>query len=443
MSNPSQKTALTHHAVLVIAAPIILSNLSTPLLGLVDTTIIGQLGDAHYIGAIAIGATIFNLLFWGFGFLRMGTTGLTAQAIGAKDDAELKAALARAGVIAVIAGAALIILQVPLSWLILNLLEASDQVEALSLEYFRIRIWSAPLALMNYALLGWFIGMGRAGLALVLQIVLNGVNIALDAWFVLGLGMAADGVALGTALAELSAVLVGLWFVVRIFKQRGGTLTRGLIFDTERLKQTLSVNRDIMIRTLCLIGAFAWFTAQGAAMGDNVLAANAVLRNFLFTSAFLLDGFAMAAETLAGQAVGAKDLGSFRRAVQLSFGWAIGVSLALGIATLALGGPVIDFMTPNEELRALSRVYLPWLAAAPLLGVACYLLDGIFIGATEARDMRNMMIISTAIYFAAWYVLTPLFGNHGLWAALMVFFVARGASLGIRLPRVIAKRFGT
>jgi MATE family multidrug resistance protein len=437
----SGKTAMTHRAVLAVAAPIIISNLSTPLLGLVDTAVMGRIDDARYIGAIALGAMMFNMLFWAFGFLRMGTTGLSAQAAGGKDFDELRAVLGRAASIGLIIGLGLIAVQVPLAKAALQFLNASGEVETLADKYFSIRIWSAPAALVNYAILGWFIGIGRAGRALAIQLVLNGVNIVLDAYFVLGLGMDADGVALGTAIAEYCGLAMGVWLVYLALGRRRGRLDFQRLFAPRPLLQTLALSRDLMIRTLCLIFSFSWFTAQGATLGDDTLAANAVLRNFLTMSAFLLDGFAFAAETLIGQAVGAKDYVRFRSAVRISFQWTLAISICLAAATLLLGPYAIDFLTVNSKVRALSNAYLLWLAAAPLVGVFAYLLDGIFIGATRAADLRNMMIASTVCYLAAWYVLMPSFGNHGLWAALLVFFAVRGLTLAVRLPALIRARF--
>ena len=435
------RAPVTHSAVLAIALPIVASNVSTPLIGVVDTAVIGQLGDAYYIGAIAVGAMLFNVLYWAFGFLRMGTTGLTAQADGADDDAELRAVLGRALIIAAVAGAALIVLQVAIGAVAFGLLGASVEVETHARVYFAIRIWSAPAALANYAILGWFIGLGRTSAAFALQIVLNGVNMALDALFVLGLGMGVEGVALGTVLAEVVAALAGLAYVAHELRRRRGGWDLALIRDAERMKRMIAVNRDILIRTLCLLFAFTWFTAQGATSGDVVLAANAVLMNFLMLSAYFLDGYAFAAETLAGRAVGQRDAGRFRRAVALSSGWAFATSAVVSIVFALLGPMVIDFLTVNDEVRATARVFLLWAAAAPVVGVACFQLDGVFIGATRTADMRNMMVLSLMAYLAAWWTLTPLIGNHGLWASIHVFFVFRAVTLGLRYPALVRAAF--
>ena len=437
----AQRTAVTHRTVLTIALPILASNVSTPLLGVVDTAVVGQLGDAYYIGAVAVGAMIFSFVFWGFGFLRMGTTGLTAQADGFGDNDELRAVLGRALVIAAVAGAGLIILQVLIGWIAFAVVNASENVETHAQSYFAIRIWSAPATLANYAILGWFIGLGRTSIAFVLQIILNCLNMALNALLVLVFDLKVEGVAIGTVIAEFVAAGVGFYFVARELKRRPGVWSAALIRNAQKLKHTLAVNRDIMIRTLCLIFAFSFFTARGAVFGDTTLAANAVLWNLFHVTGYLLDGFAFAAEVLVGKAVGARDPARFRRAVAISSLWAVGLSVLIAIAFAALGGIFIDMMTVNEEVRAAARLYLPWAALAPVVGIACFQLDGIYIGATRTADMRNMMILSVAIYLAAWWVLESAYGNHGLWAAVMVFFVARGLTLGVRYPALFRDTF--
>ena len=432
---------LGHAAVLSTAVPIILANITTPIIGLVDTAVLGQLGDPHYIGGIAIGAMIFNLLYWAFGFLRMGTTGLTAQAEGSGDAGETGATLMRALLIAGMAGVVLILFQIPISALSFSLLGGSEAVESSAAEYFSIRIWSAPAALANFAFLGWFIGIGRARTALVLQLVLNGLNALLDAWFVLGLGLEIRGVAYGTVISEIVAAGAGLWLAIAIFKRRGIPFNLPRIFDTAALHRSLSVNGDIMIRTIGIIFAFTWFTAKSASSGDVILAANAVLLVLTQTAAYFLDGFAFAVETLAGQAIGAQRINRFRDAVRLSTLWAVLFSVIASAVFWFAGGIIIDFLTVNEEVRATARVYLIWAALVPVTGVMAYQLDGIFIGATRTADMRNMMLLSVAVYLLMWAMLTPLFANHGLWAAMVIFLSLRAITLGLRYPALVRTAF--
>ena len=425
---------LTYGKVLAISLPIILSNITTPLLGVTSTAVVGQLGEAHLIGAVALGGTIFTLLFWAFGFLRMGTTGLCAQADGAGDQHEVSAILARALLLAGGAGMLLILLQWPLEWMSVYFLNGSAAVEAETRNYFHIRIWSAPFALANYAFLGWFIGLGRTQTALYLQVVLNGVNVILNVAFVTWLGWGVQGVAIGTLVAEILAAGLGAVIAGRELARRAAAVDWERAFDGSGLTPMLAINADLMIRTLCLLFAFTFFTAQAAKSGDVILAANAVLLQFLNISSYLLDGFAFATEVLTGRAIGAARRAHFRRAVHLSSVWAAAVSLAVAAIFIVGGGAIIDAMAANPQVRETARHYLPWAIAAPVAGVACFQLDGIFIGATRTRDMRNMMILSLAVFLAAWALLTPIFGNHGLWASIIVFFIVRGVSLGAFYP---------
>ncbi|PKO55047.1 MAG: MATE family efflux transporter [Betaproteobacteria bacterium HGW-Betaproteobacteria-21] len=410
-----------------------LSNVSTPLIGVVDTAIVGRIPDPAYIGAVALGALVFTFVFWAFGFLRMGTTGLTAQALGAGDGEELVAGLGRALLIAAVVGVVLIGLQWPIRELAFGLIEGSDRVEGLARDYFDIRIWAAPATLANYALLGWFIGMGRTDIGLMLQLVLNLANIALDAYFVLVLGLDVRGVALGTLLAEYLAVLVGLVVAIVHIRRNGARLSLARLLLADRLRRTLAVNRDIMIRSLALIFVFVWFMAQGARHGDVTLAANAVLMQFVSVSAYFLDGLAFAAEALVGRAVGARNRADFRAAVRLTTVWAVAVALLISVAFLLVGPWVVDALTTDPATRAAARDYLPWAALAPLAGVWAFQLDGIFIGATRSVEMRNAMLVSLAVFLLAWWLLQP-WGNHGLWAALYVNYLARTLSLGWYYP---------
>jgi MATE family, multidrug efflux pump len=428
---------ITHSHVLTLVTPIVLMGLSTPLLGIVDTAVIGQLGEASLIGAVAVGALIFTFLFWAFGFLRMGTTGLAAQAYGANDASEIRATLGRALLIAAVAGVGLLLLQLPLNWVAFQLVQGSDAVEQEAQTYFSIRMWSAPFTLANYAVLGWLVGMQQTRLAMVLQIFLNGVNASLDALFVLSFGWGVAGIAAGTVIAEIATAFLGLGIAVMLLRKYGGRWDWHAISAWEKISATLSVNRDIMIRTLVLLLAFSFFTMEGARQGDTVLAVNAVLMQFVSFSAFFLDGFAFGAEALVGSAIGAKNRNRFSEAVKLTSLWAIILSMMLTSGFLLLGGFWIDFLTTSPEVREAARHYLPWAALMPIISVACFQLDGIFIGATRAREMRNASFVSTGAFFFFWYLLLPL-GNHGLWAALALFNVTRAFALGRYYPRLTA-----
>ena len=423
-----------HRRVWGIAGPIIVSNISVPLLGAVDTFVMGHLPEPKFLGAVAVGAMIFTFLYWGFGFLRMGTGGLTAQAFGARDGDEVRACLARAAIIAAPVSLALILVQYPVSLAALALVDASAAVEDLALAYFSVRIWGAPATLMNFALLGWFIGCRQAQAALWHQLFLNGVNIVLDLVFVLGLGWDVEGVAAATVIAEFGAMGLGLWLARPILRRVGGAFVRERILDRAELRRTFSLSVDIFVRTVCLVFAFAYFTARGAAFGDVVLAANAILLNFQTFMAHALDGFAHAAEALGGGAVGARDRREFRDAVRTSALWALIAAIGFA-AAYAGGGPlIINLLTGIAEVRHVAREYLVWSQVLPLASVVPFVLDGVFLGATRGRTMRNAMVVSLAVYLVACFGLIPLWGNHGLWAALTIFMGARGVTLLARYP---------
>lgn len=424
---------VTHRRVLAIAVPVVISNATVPLLGIVDTGVVGQMGAAAPIGAVGIGATILSALYWIFGFLRMGTTGLAGQAMGRRDDAEVAAILTRVLLIAGAAGVLLIALQGPLFAASLALSPASPEVEALAQDYLAIRIWSAPFAVAVFGMTGWLVAQERTGAVLVIQLVMNGVNIGLDLLFVLGLGWGVAGVAVATLLAEVAGAAVGLWYCRAAFAgQAWRDWTR--VFQGQALLEMARVNRDILLRSLLLQTVFVSFLFFGAEFGDVTLAANQVLLQFLMLASYVLDGFAYAAEALVARAFGAGRVERLRRAAWLTSLWAFALMLALSAAFALVGGLVIDLMAAASDVRADARIYLPWAISIPLVGVAAFMLDGIFIGATRARDMRNMMALSALIYWVAALALTPIWANHGLWAAMILSFIARGATLAWRYP---------
>ncbi len=428
---------VTHARVLRIALPIVLSNATVPLLGAVDTGVVGQMGLAAPIGAVGIGAIVLAMFYWVFGFLRMGTTGLVAQARGAGDGAEVSAGLMRALMIAGAAGAVLIAGQAGLFWAAFKVAPASAEVEALAQQYLSIRIWGAPATIALYAVTGWLIAVERTRGVFLLQIWMNGLNIGLDLWFVLGLGWGVQGVAIATLIAEWTGLAFGLWLCRGAFRVPGWADPARLLAAAP-LRRMLSVNGDIMIRSVLLQGAFTTFLFLGAGQGDVTLAANQVLLQFLEITAYALDGFAFAAEATVGGAVGARNRASVRHASILASQWGAGGALLLGLLFWIAGPQIIDLMTTAPEVRQAARTYLPWLVLAPLLGIASWMLDGIFIGATWTREMRNAMLQSVAVYVLAVVLFVPAFGNHGLWGALMVLNVTRAITLGYRYPRLEA-----
>jgi MATE family multidrug resistance protein len=426
-----------HRRVWVLAGPIMLSNMTTPLLGAVDTAVVGQLPDAAYIGGVAIGAIVFSFLFWGFGFLRMGTTGFTAQAYGAGDHDELRATLLRPLVLALGLGALLIALRAPIGMLAFELLEASPEVEALAASYYEIRIWSAPAALVNYTVLGWLLGTQRARTALVLQVALNGVNVVLDLAFVIGLGWGVEGVALASLIAETGAAALGIAVVGRILARSGGRWDWARLLRRDRVVALFRVNLDIFLRTLALVVAFGYFTAQSAKMGDVTLAANAILLHLQTIMAYGLDGFSHAAEILAGGALGARSRPAFQGAVRAATIWGFGTAVLVALAYAALGPALIELFTVLPEVRTTAEAFLPWLILSPLVSVWSFLLDGIFIGTTRTAAMRNAMAVSLLAYLGACWLLVPALGNHGLWLAFTLFMAVRAITLAVVYPRLL------
>ncbi len=429
---------ITHRRVLKIAVPIVLSNATVPILGAVDTGVVGQMGQAAPIGAVGMGAVILSTIYWIFGFLRMGTTGLAAQARGAGDTAETGALLMRGLLLGGAAGLFFVLAQIWVFWGSFALSPASPEVEALTRDYLEIRIWGAPATIALYAVTGWLIAIERTRGVFILQVWMNGLNIALDLWFVLGLGWGVEGVAIATLIAEWTGLALGLWLCRSAF---GGNQWRDWprIFDPARLRRMMQVNRDIMIRSVLLTGSFTTFLFVGSDLGDVNLAANQVLLQFLEITAFALDGFAFSAEALVGSAVGAKDRYQVRRASVMATQWGVGGAFVLGAVFFLAGPTLIDVMSTSPDVRVAAREYLVWAALAPVIGVASWMFDGIYIGATWTRAMRQAMIQSVAIYVVALFVFVPLLGNHGLWAALMVLNIARGVTLGWRYPRLEAQ----
>jgi len=434
--NPSSSN-LTHKRVLGVAIPIVLANATIPILGAVDTGVVGQMGLAAPIGAVGIGAIIISAIYWLFGFLRMGTTGLTAQAIGSNDHSETSALLVRGILIGLGAGLVLIMTQIPLFSAALGIAPASFEVESLAQEYLKIRVYSAPAAIAIFGITGWLIANERTRAVLVLMLLINSINIVLDFVFVLRLGWGVEGVAYATLIAEWSGLFFGLWLARKGFKN-GYWKNWSQIFDRARLTKMAKVNSDILIRSVLLEIAFVSFLFLGSSFDDATLAANQVLIQFLNITAYAMDGFAFAAEALVGKALGAKNRLIFRRSAVMTSQWGFGSVVVMALAFYVFGNTIINVMTTAEDVRAVSYEYLPWMVLAPLVGAAAWMLDGIFIGATRTADMRNMMFISFCVYLIALALLLPKYGNHGLWASLIIFSIARGLTLGYKYPNLEA-----
>lgn len=430
-----------HVDIFRLAVPIILANAAVPLLGLTDTAVIGHTGTAADLGAIALGALVFSFVYWSFGFLRMGTSGFTAQAAGAGDWPQVRLAFGRAFLLGGLIGLALLLLQQPLLWLALQLLDGSAEVEAGLASYWALRIWGAPACLANYALMGTLIGLGKTRQLLWLQLLLNGVNLILDVLFVVGFGWGVGGIALGTAIAEWTCLGAGLWLVWRQLKPAAGEAfcSRRELLQGQAFFNTLKVNADIFWRTLSLLLGFAWFVNQGARFGDITLAANHILLQFISFSAFFLDGYAFALESLVGRALGAKRRDLFDRVVRVSTQIAAANAFGLMLLLLFAGPFAIAALTPLAEVQNQALQYLPYAAIYVLLAFAAFQLDGIFIGATRSRPLRNAGVLSLAIFLLLAWWWAGAYGNTGLWCAFIGFVVARAVCLGFYLNNLWAK----
>jgi len=406
------------------------------MLSAVDIAVVGHLPGPEYLGAVAVGSRVFVVLYFGLLFLRMGTTGFTAQALGAGRPDEIRAWLGRAGLLAGSIGLLIILLQSPIAWLGISVIGPEPEIAVLAEDYVLIRIWSAPAALANFALLGWLFGIQATRTALVTQVFMNGLNIVLDIWFVTGLGWGVEGVALATVISECSAVMLGLALAGTHLRRIGGHWDLRRLADMDRIRWMMRVNGDLFIRSIILQISFLAITAVGARLGAATLAANAILFNLFAFTAYLLDAYANAAEALTGEAVGKRDPVSFRHAVKAAGRGAVIGSTVLTVIFWAGGPFFIDLMTTVPEVREVAREFLPWSIFMPLVSVWSFVLDGIFVGSTWSREMRNSMVAASLAYGAALVVFVPTWGNHGLWFAITIYMAARAVTLALRYPRL-------
>lgn len=436
MSNPV--SGVSHRRVLGLAFPIALANLTQPLLAAVDTAMAGHLTDASAIGGVALGGVFFSFVFWGFGFLRMGTTGLVAQAWGARDDIALRDNLLRAMSLALAIGLTILLLQVPLIGFALKLLGGSPAVQSDAASYAHARIWSAPLVLANYVVLGYLLGVQRVRWALLLQLLINLVNIVAVYSFVRGLGWGIVGIGWATACADLAGFIAGVLVLSRLLPHDlPGMVWRRLI-ESASLRRLALINRDIFFRTMLLLASFGWFAHAGARQSDVILAANALLMNFQTFMAYGLDGLAHAIEALTGEAIGARRRDQLVRAIKISLLWSSVLALIFSVVYALAGPTIIGLLTDQSAIRIAAERYLPWAVLAPVISVWGFLLDGVFIGATRTHDLMRCMALCFGCFIVLALILLPLMGNHGLWLALMLFMALRGVTLGLRLPALLA-----
>ncbi|MBQ0756648.1 MAG: MATE family efflux transporter [Amphritea sp.] len=419
-----------HRRVWSLAWPMILSNITVPLVGLVDTAVIGHLPDPKYLGAVAVGAMIFSILYWSFGFLRMGTTGLTAQALGNSDYNQSRLLLAQSLVLAGVIGLLIVIFQYPLIETALTLVGAESAVTTEARLYSNIRAFGAPAVLANYALLGWFLGNQNTRIPLLLLLVTNLLNMLLDLIAVYGLGMQAEGVALATVISEYASLILGTVLMLRMLAKQAGTTPWEQLKSVSDYYHLINLNRYLFVRTLVLLLTLAFFTSQGAQQGTTILSANAVLLNFFLIISNGLDGFAHAAEALSGKFYGAKDNKGFHRIISATLSWSLITALLFTLLFWLGGELIISLLTNIPAVRLAAAEYLPWIIFLPLIAVWSFLTDGIFVGTTQVKAMQNTMLISVfAVYAPVWYLSQPL-GNNGLWLAFLSLFVARGVTGG-------------
>jgi len=427
-----------HREILRLAGPNILSNLSIPLLGMVDTALMGRLESEVYIGAIALGSILFNFIYWGFGFLRMGTTGMTAQAFGAGDDREGTAIMGRGLLVALAGSGLLIALQGGLAWIGFGLLQGDADVERLARSYFLIRIYAAPATLCLYVLHGWFLGMQNARYPMILTVFVNLLNIGFNLLFVFRFGMKADGVALGTVFAQWLGLGLGIRLLLRRYRPRLRLFDWARVKNWLALRRFFAINGDIFVRTMLLVFSFAFFTSASAAVDSLTLAANQILLQYQMLMSYGVDGFAFAAESLVGRFKGEGDRLRMRNVVRRLLVWGGGLGGGFGVFYLVFGKPLLAVFTDQAAVIAAAAPYIPWQAAISLAGAVAFLWDGIFIGATASAPLRNSMLIATlAVFLPAYYLLFPALGNHGLWLAMLLFMIARGVLLGRLAPRWI------
>ncbi|VAX18171.1 DNA-damage-inducible protein F [hydrothermal vent metagenome] len=424
--------------ILSLAIPNILTNLSVPLLSSVDTAVVGHLDKVYYLGAIAVGSMIFNFIYWGFGFLRMGTTGLTSQAFGQSDDREISLNLFRPLAVALISGFALMMLQYFIAEIAFYVVDASPEVEKFAKEYFYIRIYAAPATLAIYVFHGWFLGLQNARYPMIILVTVNVLNVIFNLLFIYQFDMKSDGVALGTVIAQYSGLLISVLLFTGFYKKYLKYFTFTNLLEFSKLKTFFKVNTDIFIRTLALVFVFSFFTAESAAYGDDILAANTILMQLWIILAYAVDGFAFAAESLVGKFIGAGDRTNLVKSIKLIFAWGIGLGLFFTVVYSFLGYQIIAIYTNNETVIALTLSFLFWAVISQLINSVSFIWDGIYIGATATSAMRNMMLLSTLfVFIPTYFILKESYGNNALWLALVLFMVSRALFLTLLAKRSI------
>ncbi|GGG08969.1 MATE family efflux transporter [Paenibacillus abyssi] len=431
----------SHREYLTLAIPLIISGISTPILGAVDTAVVGRIPDPALIGGVAVGAVIFNTMYWLFGFLRVSTSGFTAQAQGANNQNEMVLSFLRPMILGILFGSFFIILQSPILTISLSLIRGSEAVSSIASTYFSIRIWGAPFILLSYVIIGWLIGMGKVRLALVTQIWMNVLNIILDFVFVLGLGMGVKGVAYATLIAEVSAVVLGAWFLYITNREKLAVIKLSMLLATEPILKMVKMNRDLFLRTVCLLTMTVIFTSTGASMGEVTLAANAILLQIHYIIAYLFGGFANASSILVGRAIGGANLFLYKRAFTLSAQWGAASAILLGLCVYTYGESIISLFTTLTEVKTMSENFLVWMIVFPIVGFWGLQLEGIFSGATEAKPIRDSIALALIVFLIILWLFFPQYQNHGLWIAFVVFSLSRSFFLSLFVPKLTREKF--
>jgi multidrug resistance protein, MATE family len=434
-------SSITNWQYLTLAIPLIISGISTPILGAVDTAVIGRIPNPASIGGVAIGAVIFNTMYWLLGFLRVSTSGFTAQAEGANDQKEVFLCLFRPAIIAILFGVLFILLQKPILQVALFLFGGSEAVKSFAADYFLIRIWGAPFILLNYVFIGWLMGRSKVKLSLAIQILMNLVNISLDLLFVLVFEMGVDGVAFATVLAEISAVIFGFSLIMRTTTIKLFDFKTKTLLESKSLIRMLRVNRDIFLRTICLLTMTGLFTAKGASMGEVTLAANAVLLQIHYIMAYLFGGFANASGILVGRSIGARNQLLYKRSLSLSAGWGLGSAIFLALTIIVFGDQIVGFFTTLPEVKDTALEVLVWMVVFPLVGFWGLQLEGIFFGATEAKYIRDCIVLSLLVFLAALWLLVPIYHNTGVWITFVLFSLSRSFFLSLFVPKLTRANF--
>ncbi len=421
-----------NRSILKLAVPNIISNITVPLLGLIDLALMGHLGSEVYIGAISLGSVIFNFIYWGFGFLRMSTSGFTAQAFGEKKSAEAITILIRALLLTLSVSVIILLLQSPIAWGSFKLIGGSPEVETLANEYFRIRIWAAPATLSLFVFSGWFLGMQNARYPMIIAILVNVVNILLSVFFVFGLKMKSDGVALGTVISQYAGLLTAIFLLYKKYRKMLPLVTKAGVMDLKFMTNFFKVNTDIFIRSFCIIVVFTFFTSKSASINDTILAVNSILLQFLMFFSFFIDGFAFAGEALVGKFIGAKEIQNLKKVVTLLLYWGLGLAALFTILYLAGTNLILKLLTSQKNVIESAQQFLFWIVLIPVASVGSFIWDGIYIGATASRPMRNSLLISTFLIFApVYYFLNPVWNNHALWMGMLLFMFSRGVILAL------------